>query len=214
MNSINYSLNVDGKLTFHRPLLPGDVLFSGAAYSATWSGADTRAASTWISDDVLGGYEFGGYAGDYAYAATTITPAADGNYDLTIQSATGFSYTGEAKDADTQLWLYEGAFDPAHPLNNLVVVNDDIVTYTEDGSFGNLLSKLGGVSLRAGVNYVLVVSSRDAGLTGTAVVSFAEVIPVALPPLEATVPAMDAAPELPPVPAAPQPAPAPAPAPA
>lgn len=163
MNSVNYSLNVDGRSTFQRPVQPSDLLFSEDAYIATWTGADVVAANM-----------FGGYAGAYAYAQVTITPPADGNYDLTVQSATGFSYTGDAKDADTQLWLYEGSFDPASPLANLVAANEDIDTFTEDGNLGNLLSKLSAVSLLAGSNYVLVVSSREAGLTGTAVVSFAE----------------------------------------
>ncbi|WP_338760590.1 DUF4214 domain-containing protein [Massilia sp. METH4] len=191
----NYTLVVNGNYVFERPLLPSDMLFTEDAYIATWSGAEVAEANA-----------YGGYAGAYFYSTVTITPPADGDYDFTVQSATGFSYTGNPGDADTQLWLYEGSFDPTHPLVNLVAANEDIDTYTDEGLFGNLLSKLGGVSLHAGVKYVLVLGGRDAGLTGSAVVSFSDAAPpVPVTPLPDESTGTEPQPQVPPAETAPPP---------
>ncbi len=65
-----------------------------------------------------------------------------------------------AVDLDNTSWdgfilLYENAFDPQNPLQNLIAANDD------DPSFGFLRSFIESVDLSTGTTYVVVVTSFD-----------------------------------------------------
>ena len=86
----------------------------------------------------------------FSYSVQPITTPVSGNFDIEVISGSF---------EDTMLYIYQGSFNPASPLTNLVVANDDqAATY---------LSKITSWPLTAGVSYYLVVTSYDQGVTGT-----------------------------------------------
>ncbi|HEY4183670.1 MAG TPA: MYXO-CTERM sorting domain-containing protein [Polyangia bacterium] len=85
----------------------------------------------------------------FKYSVQPISVTTTGSYDIEVVS-------GDFDD--TVLYIYSGSFNPASPLTNLVVANDD-----QDLTY---LSKIAGWTFTAGVNYFLVVTSYDPSSTG------------------------------------------------
>lgn len=82
--------------------------------------------------------------GEVAFDATTITIEDPGFYDfLSVQ------------DYDGYLHLYQGSFDPADPLGNLIIGNDDFGTF--QSGFAVLMEP---------GEYVVVTSAFEAGVEG------------------------------------------------
>jgi len=85
----------------------------------------------------------------FKYSVQPISTPTSGNFDIEVVSG-AFQ--------DTMLFIYQGSFDPASPLSNLVVANDDQAS--------TYLSKITSWPLTAGVSYYLVVTSYDPSSTG------------------------------------------------
>lgn len=147
--------------TYTRPLLPGDVSLSDEDFEATWGTTDISTANNPAN------------SGSWNYETITLTPIETGEYTFEVTGATGMEY-GEPADgysSDTQIWVYQNSFDPQNPLTNVLYGNEDIAanfeTDEQEGITSNLLSKLSNITLNQGTTYVLVVTTYDAGDTGT-----------------------------------------------
>ena len=73
--------------------------------------------------------------------------------------------TQEGPDYDGHLALYQGAFDPASPLDNLVEVNDDF--FAEDGGYEVGTSRIPSTPVTYVDNWYLVVSGYENDDIGT-----------------------------------------------
>lgn len=91
------------------------------------------------------------------YAVVGFYPNEDA--DCTIYS------TQEGDSYDGHLALYQGSFNPASPLSNLVAVNDDFLYL--DGGFGVGTSRIQDIPLTWIDNWILVVSGFDSPDVGT-----------------------------------------------
>lgn len=96
-----------------------------------------------------------------AYDTYAFQVSTAGNYAVEATAFTGIH-------GDTFLFLYQGAFDPSHPLQNLVAYNDD-------GPLDNVLSYLT-ADLQTDTQYYLVFTSyyNDSFGTYTGVFSSAD----------------------------------------
>jgi hypothetical protein len=72
--------------------------------------------------------------------------------------------------SDTQIWIYENSFNPLSPLTNVLSGNEDY-DYMNGDLNANLLSHIDNITLTAGTTYVLVVTTYEAGDTGSVVFS-------------------------------------------
>ncbi|MCX6074254.1 MAG: DUF4347 domain-containing protein [Campylobacterales bacterium] len=88
----------------------------------------------------------------FNYFTRNVTPSADGTFTFNVTAA---------EFSDTFLLLYDGSFDPAHPLTNLILAQDDSATLWSQFSYG----------LTANHTYVLVLTSFGSGTTGTLTVN-------------------------------------------
>lgn len=77
----------------------------------------------------------------------------DANATCSLSSVQEGSFNGV-------VYLYQGAFDPSNPVNNLVAANDDAAT-------GAGTSALAGLALDANKSYYLVTASNEPGTTGS-----------------------------------------------
>ena len=93
---------------------------------------------------------------------------AAGNPTAACPSATG---------PDTYLVMYSGSFNPASPLANCTLTNDDA-----DGAGGDFCSALAAIAIPAGAVRVFVLTAFDNPPTGlfNYEVTFAGTTPVAL----------------------------------
>ena len=123
-----------------------------------------------------GGVDYGGtyynldYVADapnvgnyYNFATISLVPSESFNYYIEVTHADFGEdnyYEDNSGGGDTMLWIYEGSFDPANPLANLVAVNDD---GSEDVWPYSKLS----VELEADATYTLVVTSYEPESEGT-----------------------------------------------
>ena len=85
------------------------------------------------------------------YQAQTFTVTATGTYNIVSQCVSPASW-------DNFTILYAGAFDPANPLTNAVIANDDLNGAASSGFT---------TTLTAGVTYTLVTTAYANGKTGT-----------------------------------------------
>src|SRR4051812_16367019 len=88
------------------------------------------------------------YGDNYAYFTRTLRPSVSGLYTIETTSSS-FGATPE----DPMTLIYDGAFDPALPLQNFYVGNDDQEI--------NLQSLMPDVPLQANHDYVLVITSSS-----------------------------------------------------
>jgi len=156
-----FKFAVTTDLNYTRPYLPGDVSGTDVDYEATWKTADILAANNPAN------------TGTWNYVTLTLNPAMTGDYTFEVTSATGMELYDleDGYSSDTQIWVYEGFFDPLNPLTNVLYGNEDIdanfETDEQEGITSNLLSKLSNITLDSTKTYVLVVTTYDAGDTGT-----------------------------------------------
>lgn len=97
----------------------------------------------------------------YNYCVQALIPQVSGNYSLAITSA-ALNTDPNGDPNDTFIILYANSFTPATPLVNLMAANDDI-----DWTTPNFLSRLTNLALTAGTTYYIVVTTYQAGTTGT-----------------------------------------------
>lgn len=93
----------------------------------------------------------------FNYYVQTIVPKTSGIYSFEVTSC---NFIGNPP-GDSFLLLYQGSFDPNQPMLNLVGANDD-----KSGS--DYKSLLTNISMQAGNTYVMVVTSFESGVTGSA----------------------------------------------
>ena len=96
----------------------------------------------------------------FNYFTVSFSPSLSGNYNIVNQSSTGTS--------DTFLIVYENSFDPNSPLTNWLQGNDDWSSSASagDNRSTSLLAFIEDVPLSAGNNYIIVMTTYDAGGTG------------------------------------------------
>lgn len=88
--------------------------------------------------------ELSAVATDVAYHAFTFTVGTAGGYTFLTQA--------ETPDYDTFVILYEGSFNPASPMTNAVLANDDAIYYNTSGVI---------YALAVGQSYTYVVTGYD-----------------------------------------------------
>jgi hypothetical protein len=81
---------------------------------------------------------------------------------VTVSGSYSMETVAPSAISDTFLVLYQNAFNPASPLSNAVSADDD--------SGADLLSLIGPIGLTAGVQYYLVTTTFDNGVTGSTTV--------------------------------------------
>jgi hypothetical protein len=133
---------------------------SATAATVTYSGSLTAASQTFARPSnagiglptmcmpTVGSPNITNYNAQFFNVGTT------GTYDMVNVSNT-FTTTNPQ---DSYFALYQGSFDPASPLTNLVYANDDL-------SASIFRSEIN-CTLTAGTNYILVTSTFDPGATG------------------------------------------------
>ncbi len=126
---------------FYRPKTIADD--DGSHYSST------NVYYAYIEGNITGTMEG---VGSYNYFTRDFKPSTSGNYTFEVTSITG---------DDSYVFIYDGTFDPANPLNNLYVCNDD-----KSVSPANYLSFLPNIPLDATQNYTLVLTTFSYGTTG------------------------------------------------
>ncbi|OHE08984.1 MAG: hypothetical protein A2513_03130 [Sulfurimonas sp. RIFOXYD12_FULL_33_39] len=93
------------------------------------------------------------YGAQFQYFTRNVTPSADGTFTFNVTAA---------EFSDTFLLLYDGSFDPANPLTNLILAQDDTAAdLWSNFSYG----------LTNGHTYVLVLTSFSTTATGTLTVN-------------------------------------------
>lgn len=139
----HFTAVLDNSNFYHRPSRPGE-----AEGTANYTGQLT--ASDFYEDP----------SSNYNYATQEIFPQQNGDYDITVTAATMNTAQPELAH-DTFIFLYVDDFDPAQPLQNLVRANDD-----KSGS--DYTSILTGITFDASKKYIIVMTSYEQGVTGTA----------------------------------------------
>lgn len=118
---------------------------------------DTTGAPTFNRPDSLSSQS--PFATDVAYEAVQIGVTADGDYSvLSDQTNFGFLWDGF-------LLVYQDAFNPASPLDNLIALNDDYFGSGLPGT-GVGYSGLDAVSMVASSTYYIVTTGYDIGEEG------------------------------------------------
>ncbi|WIV20581.1 Ig-like domain-containing protein [Paenibacillus polygoni] len=182
-----FSGTLDTNSTFVRPEMPGDVYFDEHGQEAnpllvdsTWyfqegnnslecGNENYTVCGIWFDNQDFTGIEYPfkvtvrkheeiPYQRNYFYR--TISPTVDGDYNFVV-TPPGAENNEDALD-DTVLYLYKDSFDDEHPLNNLIVGNDDISVDNEI-----LLSRINKIHLKAGVTYYMVMTGFEEGNTGS-----------------------------------------------
>lgn len=141
--SDGYTTTISGELKvdneFNRPFTP----------------ADGEAGDYWdvyYADDMDGTWEE-----TNNYFTRTFIPSISGNY--TFEAISAEFETTDYPD-DTFVIIYDGAFNPLYPLNNLYAANDDHAIND------SLLSYLPEIPLIGKHAYTLVLTSYESGVTG------------------------------------------------
>lgn len=118
---------------------------------------DTTGGPTFNRPDSLG--SLSGFATDVAYEAVQIGVTADGSYSvLSDQTNFGFLWDG-------YLLVYQDAFNPASPLDNLIALNDDYFGSGLPGT-GVGYSGLDSVNMVASSTYYIVTTGYSNGEEG------------------------------------------------
>jgi len=102
---------------------------------------------------------------DFNYFYINVTPTKTGNYTLFVDNAQ-FKLDNNDTVNDSVLFIYNNFFDSANPLTNLLVGNDDMLQQKFYKDKNRALSYIPNMTLQAGENYVLVLTTWTKGLTG------------------------------------------------
>ncbi|MBS7528845.1 InlB B-repeat-containing protein, partial [Fusibacter paucivorans] len=119
--------------TFIRPMTPADEREDGSSFTDVYDASQVKAGT----DAYLRNFY-----------AVKIVPSKSGNYTFKVDDA----------PYDTFLILYKDKFDPAKPLENFMICNDD--------TSENTLSMLPNISLTANTTYYIVMTSFNTSTTG------------------------------------------------
>ena len=127
-----------------------------------------------MTGTTLGGATFNRPVEDLSELSTTGTSVNYDTFSFSVGSAGSYSFLTTAT-FDSFVVLYESAFNPAAPLSNARVANDDLVSTSTSGLSFNLAT---------GVQYHYVVTSflnGDAGSYSTTIGGPGSVVPVPEP---------------------------------
>ena len=121
------------------------------AVTTTLTGAVTASSPTFVRPGNFSA-PFTAGSQSFRYFTQTITPSVTGSYDLLVTGTTG-------GDSDSVLFLYTPTFDPAAPLTNAILADDD-------GGAG-LYSLIAGAPLTSGTTYVIVATFYGTASNGS-----------------------------------------------
>jgi len=160
------SMTLESPNLYLRPLYPIDVdEFSEFEADDTFFTSEIITANESSRPDLLDG--------DFYYSEFEVIPDLTGTYTFTVGSET-LNYSGNGsetddRDHDVMFWLYQNAFDPADPIENVLAVNDTGINHS--GDFG-MYPELA-YALSSGTTYILVVTTYHPSTTGSLTINMA-----------------------------------------